>query len=151
MLGLSTIKLVIIGVAAALLIGLGIKAYHDIKESGRQEVRDEVAKEHAAEKARTDKLKEESDYAWQEKLAALQTRIDSTLVAPGPAIRLCKPAPQVRLSDPASVPNETAAEPGPAMQAGDDLRRPLILYGGDCEKTRGQLAELQVWLHGVSQ
>lgn len=41
MLGLDKIQLIIGAVIVALLTGLGVKAYHDIKESGRQEIREQ--------------------------------------------------------------------------------------------------------------
>jgi FtsZ-binding cell division protein ZapB len=144
--GLSKIQLLLYAIAVALVVSLGIGAYHEIKDSGRQEERAKVKDERDKEKKRTDKLKEESDHAWQSKLDVLQTRIDSMLTAPGPAIRLCKPATKVRLPDAPTVANETAADSGSAVQAGGDIRRPLILYGGDCERTREQLSDLESWL-----
>jgi hypothetical protein len=125
-------------------------AYHHIKESGRQEIREQRAKEREQEKKRTDKLKEDADHDWQTKVDTLQTRIDSLLVTPGPAIRLCKPAAKVRLPDAAPIADEIPTDTGSTLQAGRDIGKSLILYGGDCERTREQLTDLQAWIRGVT-
>lgn len=147
---LSQYRLAIYCVGALFLVALLWKLHDAIGDSRETQVRAEIQTERLAEKARTDKLNEVMDHEWQTKVADLQSRVTALLIKPGPAIRLCKPAPQVRLPVAPSVPNEAPVEPGPAVQAGDNIRGPLILYGSECEATRAQLAALESWVNGVT-
>jgi len=134
-----------------LLLGAIVYSVYDKGGDDREiKVRAEIQLERETEKKRTDKLSEVKDREWQTKLDDLQSRINGLLVAPGPAIRLCKPAPKVRLPDAPSVVNESPAETGSDLQAGPDIRGQLILYAGDAERCRSQLTELQGWIRGVS-
>lgn len=102
-----------------------------------------------AAEAKAQQITEAKDREWQTERNNLQGRITDLLSRPAPAIRLCKPARRSEVSavpNPAGQSDGAAAELGSTMPAGPDLRGPLILYGGDCERTRGQLSALQEWI-----
>lgn len=116
-----------------------------------------VRKAEAATKAAETQARaitEAKDREWQTERDELQGRITGLLTRPAPAIRLCKPSGR---RDVPAVPAATgeshaAASAGePAVQAGDDLRPRLVMYGGDCERTARQLSALQMWVHAQQE
>ena len=107
-----------------------------------------------AAEAKAQQITEAKDREWQTERNNLHGRLTDLLARPAPAIRLCKPAASSRevpaSANPAGQPDGTAAERGPTLQAGENIRGPLILYGGDCERTRVQLNALQAWIREQS-
>ena len=116
-------------------------------------VRKAEAATRAAE-AQSRAITEAKDREWQTEREDLQGRITGLLSRPAPAIRLCKSAgrgdvPAVPAA--ASEPDAGAARGESTVQAGEDLRPGLVVYGGDCERTRRQLSALQGWVAAQSR
>ena len=102
-----------------------------------------------AAEAKAQQITEARDRAWQTERNNLQGRISDLLTRPAPPIRLCKSASRSEVPSvpgPAGQPDGASISGGSAVQAGPDLRGSLVLYGGDCERTRGQLSALQAWI-----
>lgn len=142
--------------AAAALIGAvwwyGHRCDRNGYERAQAEMAEAVRKAEEATKAaeaRAQRITEDKDREWQTERNNLQGRIADLLARPAPPIRLCKPAgrsevPTVPIA--AGEPDGAPSEFGPALQAGRDIRGSLVLYGGDCERVRAQLSQLQAWI-----
>lgn len=144
---------------AALIVAalLAIRSYgHRCDQSGYERAREEMAEavRKAEEATRTAEAKareitEAKDREWQTERKTLEGRVTDLLARPAPAIRLCKSAGGGEVpstAGPASQPDGAATDRGPAVSTGGDIRRPLVLYGGECERTRAQLTALQAWI-----
>jgi hypothetical protein len=107
-----------------------------------------VEAERAAEKARTDRIREETERAYQSKVSELETRVDQLLARGEPPIRMCKSAGEVRVPE-APGGTDDRAEGRPAVQPGPDIGPSLLVYGRDCEAIRRQLTALQEWIRGL--
>jgi hypothetical protein len=142
--------------AVAALIGALWWYGHRCDQTGYERAQAEMAEavrkaEEAtrAAEARAQQITEAKDREWQTERNTLEGRITDLLARPAAPIRLCKSAGRGQVPGvpgPAREPDGAAAEPGSAMQAGPDLRGPLVLYGGDCERTRAQLSAIQAWI-----
>jgi len=153
-----------LAIAGALIVaGLWLRSYgHRQCERCRAEViaqyqvklQEANARAEAAEK-RAGEISRAKDAEWQKERNALQTRVDTLLLAQhSQPVRLCKPATSHSevppVSSSAGEPDGSAREPGPAMQAGEDIGPALLVYGGSCERYRAQLSALQSWISAQS-
>lgn len=133
---------------------------HRCDENGYKRAQAEMAEavrkaEDAARAAeeKAQQITEAKDREWQTERNNLQGRISDLLARPAPAIRLCKPAGRSEVPavpSPAGEPDGATAERGSGVQAGADIRGPLVLYAGDCERSRAQLTALQAWIREQS-
>lgn len=140
------------GLALFAILYYGHKCDQDGYRRAQAEMAEAVRKAEEATRAaetKAQQITEAKDREWQTERDNLQGRITDLLSRPSPAVRLCKSARSSQVPavpNPAGQPDATAAELGSAVQAGADIRGPLILYGGDCERTRAQLTALQAWI-----
>jgi hypothetical protein len=121
--------------------------YADAEADMAQRVR--IANEQTA--ALEQRHRQQSDAAsaaWESSRNELQGQVDG-LLRRGVSIRVCKSA----VSAPVSAASGTAGSvDGPAagnehaVQASDDIGPAAVLYGGDCERIRRQLGEIQEWV-----
>jgi hypothetical protein len=138
-------------VGALALVALWTWHLHKVDEadrSGYARAMLAAAAERSVEKIRTDRLKEESDRAYQTKVSELETRVDRLLARHEPAIRMCTGAVEVRVPT-AAVGADDPGEGGPAAEAGGDLRPRLVEYGQGCENIRERLNQLQNWINSL--
>lgn len=147
-------------IAIAALVGivfLAIRSYgHSRDQAGYRRAQGEMAEavrkaEEAtrAAEAKAQKITEAKDREWQTERNNLQGRITDLLSRPAPPIRLCRPTggSQVpAIPGTAREPDGASTERRPDVQVGADIRGPLVLYGGDCERSRAQLIALQAWI-----
>lgn len=147
----------VIGIAFFAIRSYGYRCDQNGYERAQVEMAEAVRKAEEATRAaeaRSQQITEAKDREWQTERNNLQGRISDLLARPAPAIRLCKPVgrgqvPAVPSS--AREPDGARAERGSDVQAGEDLRGPLVLYGGDCERTRAQLTALQAWVRSQAE
>lgn len=142
------------GLLAVVLIGLGLYGWgrHDGKalEAGRAAVaagiaQDRIARLEAARAAVTKEIDDE----WKPKAAALEARVAALSSLDIEPIRVCVARRSVGPAEVPAAPGEpdgAAVAGGPSLQAGDDIRAPLLVYAADCERWRGQLTGLQDWI-----
>lgn len=142
-------KLEIYGIALAVLIAVICGAYFKGRSNGVEAQKLEALQEREQERVRTDKLKEDSDHAWQVRFDAIQTRLDGINSQPHEPIRLCKPS-EVRLPAPAGSANAADKGDGPIVSGGPDLYGSILVYATQCEVDRQKLTALQDWVNGVT-
>jgi predicted phage gp36 major capsid-like protein len=124
------------------LVGLLWYAHHQVYQDGYKAAQAEYAKELETQREHNREIDEETERGHQEKVSALQGRIDKLLARRNDAIRVCEPANEVRTgSDPGGATGSTGD--GPVMRSGPDLQPRLVLYGGRCEKLRQQLIDIK--------
>jgi hypothetical protein len=138
-------------IGVLLLLG-GLGAWHLSKvraadRAGYARAMEEVRKERDTEKALYEHKREVAERDYQTKVSELETRVDHLLARP-PVVRVCHQPSEVRVPKAASG-ADAAADTRPAVQAGDDVGRDLVLYGRDCEATRRQLTALQGWIKSL--
>lgn len=157
-------KLVLYFGIALIAVGILGKAHDAIGDAREATVRAEYvkseqkAKDGQAEKDRQRRIeKEESDRAYQQSLAELQTQMDGIARRPTPGgIRLCKQsvagrADQTRVPDAAGVADDTATGRGPSVRAGEDIERELVQFAGRCEADRLKVISLQSFIDAQAQ
>lgn len=129
--------------AAALgLVGLLWYAHHQVYQDGYKDAQAQYAKELETQREHDREINEESDRVHQEKISALQGRINKLLARRNDAIRVCEPTDEVRTGSDSSGTAGSSGD-GPVMRSGPDLQPRLVLYGGQCEKLRQQLIDIK--------
>lgn len=86
--------------------------------------------------------------AWESKRNELQSQVNG-LLARGPVVRLCRPASSAPLPGASGTPgsfDEPTGKPIDAVQAGPDIGSAAVVFGGECERYRRQLSDLQSWV-----
>lgn len=130
---------------ALLLIALAVfvRGYlSSVEQRGYDRAKAEAAIELERDRQHRREIDEETERVHQEKLSALQGRVNKLLARRNDAIRMCEPADEVRTGpDTGGV----AGSPGDghALRSGPDLQPRLVLYGGGCEKLRQQLIDIK--------
>lgn len=130
---------------ALLLIALTVfvRSYlSSVEQRGYDRAKTEYAAELERERQHRREIDEEIEREHQQKVSALEGRVNKLLARRNDAIRMCEPADQVRAG---SDPGELAggAGNGPALRSGPDLQPRLVLYGGGCEKLRQKLIAIR--------
>lgn len=142
----------LVGIAIFSVLAYGHRCDKNGYKRAQAEMSEAVRKAEEATRAaeaKAQQITEAKDREWQTERNNLQSRISDLLTRPAPPIRLCKPVGggQVPTVPGATrEPDGARTERGSDVQAGADIRGPLILYGGDCERTRAQLSALQEWI-----
>lgn len=140
--------LVLAGVVLAVLWQWHTAAVSRADKAGYARAMSEAAAAWAADVKRTDKIRQETDRAYQDQITSLESRVSQLRLA-GTPIRMCAPAVEVRLPAPGRVPDDPAPEQGQADGAGPDLRPRLVEYGASCQKLQEQVIGLQAFINGV--
>lgn len=111
-----------------------------------------VAKANAATAALEQRQRVQSrqaEQSWESQRNDLQSQVDRLLTVTRPAIRVCRPASAAPVPGVAAATgsfDDPAAETIDALPAGRDLGPELVQFGGECERYRRQLIELQGWI-----
>lgn len=128
-----------------LLIALAVfvRSYlSSVEQRGYDRAKAEYAIELERDRQHRREIDEETERVHQEKLSALQGRVNKLLARRHDAIRMCESADEVRAgSDPGDLTG--GAGDGHALRPGPDLQPRLVLYGGRCEKLRQQLIDIK--------
>lgn len=135
---------------ASLVAGLGVwhfsqtrAAYRAGYEARTAEMLQRVQKA----RAENERIRIDAERAYAARDRALVDRVLNIDVRP---IRLCVPAPRLREADATPSIDAAPVESRPTLQASDDIARPLVRYGSDCERTRQQLEALQSWVRSIN-
>lgn len=150
---MSDLTKILIGSLAAILVLFG--AYGKGRSDGKAVERSKFNDASIAQLARIEELErqggritEEKDREWSSKVRELQTRVDVLSSIDVEPIRLCVPR---RSAGPTEVPavasgdNRPDTGGGHAVQAGEDIRQELLVYGQQCETLRRRLIKAEEW------
>lgn len=124
------------------LVGLLWYAHHAIDKGGYDRAQAENVAALEADREHHREVDEETDRVHQDKVSALQGRIDKLLARRNDAIRVCEPADEVRTGSDTGGATGSPGD-GPVMRSSADLQPRLVLYGGQCEKLRQQLIDIK--------
>lgn len=158
MFGLSTVKLIAYGIAAAALIGLLILVNSWRIDSNKLESAQQKLKQVRADYAERDRLRTEQDKISTDKARDYETQLadarktNTELAGRRPAVRLCRSAPSVPAvpkpsAEPATAPREGLhSETGPSANQGPDISRDLYRLALEADECSVRLTTLQGWL-----
>lgn len=152
MFGLSTVKLVAYGIAAAALIGLLWMVNSWRIDSNKLESAQQELEQVRADYTERDRLRTEQDRISTDKARDYETQLadarktNAELAGRRPAVRLCRSAPSV--PSVSAAPSEPATTPSEGLQqaAGPDISGPLYSLALEADECSVRLTSLQSWL-----